>query len=82
MEQRRRVYYGFNEDERPFKQCDDDASWYFLVRNLKTLVMTNMERRINHEILHVNCVVWELMKRFVNGAKMAISFVLVTSNLL
>ena len=40
------VYYGFNEDERPFEiSRDDDASWVLSGEKLEKLfVMTNMER--------------------------------------
>ena len=40
------VYYGFNEDERPFEiNRDDDASWVLSGEKLEKLfVMTNMER--------------------------------------
>ena len=40
------VYYGFNEEERPFEiSRDDDASWVLSGEKLEKLfVMTNMER--------------------------------------
>ena len=40
------VYYGFNEDERPFEiSRDDDASWVLSGEKLEKLfIMTNMER--------------------------------------
>ena len=78
------VYYGFNEEERPFEiSRDDDASWVLSGEKLEKLfVMTNMERdesimKFARQLRGMG--VDEALRE--RGAKDGTLFVLVTSNL-